>query len=111
MNFCKECGRERTKNALYCKHCGARADEERASDQAAGFQRAMKRKRIIIMAAIAACLILLFAGYKTGEALTSIPILKLPSIRKMPRKQQNCFNHQTWIWLSRRKTSSRSSII
>lgn len=71
MNFCKECGRERTKNALYCKHCGARADEERASDQAAGYQRAMTRKRIIIMAAIAACLILLFAGYKTGEALTS----------------------------------------
>ncbi|MEC4199762.1 zinc ribbon domain-containing protein [Bacillus sp. AAVF1] len=31
----------------------------------------MTRKRIIIMAAIAACLILLFAGYKTGEALTS----------------------------------------
>nr|MDH3161725.1 zinc-ribbon domain-containing protein [Bacillus licheniformis] len=24
MDFCKECGRERTKNALYCKHCGAR---------------------------------------------------------------------------------------
>ncbi|KRT92293.1 zinc ribbon domain-containing protein [Bacillus paralicheniformis] len=71
MDFCKECGRERTKNALYCKHCGARADEERASDQAAGYQRAMTRKRIIIMAAIAACLILLFAGYKTGEALTS----------------------------------------
>ena len=71
MNFCKECGRERTKNALYCKHCGARVDEERASDPAAGYQRAMTRKRIIIMAAIAACLILLFAGYKTGEALTS----------------------------------------
>lgn len=71
MDFCKECGRERTKNALYCKHCGARADEERASDPAARYQRAMTRKRIIIMAAIAACLILLFAGYKTGEALTS----------------------------------------
>ncbi|MDE1455717.1 zinc-ribbon domain-containing protein, partial [Bacillus paralicheniformis] len=40
MNFCKECGRERTKNALYCKHCGARVDEERASDPAAGYQRA-----------------------------------------------------------------------
>ena len=56
---------------IYCKHCGARADEERASDPAARYQRAMTRKRIIIMAAIAACLILLFAGYKTGEALTS----------------------------------------
>ncbi|MEC1447355.1 zinc ribbon domain-containing protein [Bacillus haynesii] len=71
MNFCKECGRERTKNALYCKHCGARTDEERASGPAARYQRAMTRKRIITMAAIAACLILLFAGYKTGEALTS----------------------------------------
>ncbi|MFT0801381.1 zinc ribbon domain-containing protein [Bacillus swezeyi] len=76
MNFCKECGSELTAKAQFCKHCGAGTDggrsaHEEQNDRETLHKPKMTKKRKMMLAAIAASCILLFAGYKAGEALTS----------------------------------------
>ncbi|ATH93232.1 zinc ribbon domain-containing protein [Bacillus glycinifermentans] len=76
MNFCKACGRELAGQAQFCKHCGTpvngrQADAEEPVNQDPVHKRKISRKSMMIWAGIAAVCVLLFAGYKTGEALTS----------------------------------------
>ncbi|QHZ45547.1 zinc ribbon domain-containing protein [Bacillus sp. NSP9.1] len=76
MNFCKECGRELTAKARFCKHCGFQADGSGTSISEESARQdihkpKMSKKKIIVLGAIVVCCVLLFAGYKTGEALTS----------------------------------------
>lgn len=105
MDFCKECGRELAEQAQFCKHCGTpvngrQTDAEEPVNQDPVHKRKISRKSMMIWAAIAAVCVLLFAGYKAGEALTSKEKLigDFESALKQndEKRSRNCFIHQTW---------------
>ncbi|USB33054.1 hypothetical protein [Paenibacillus sp. YPG26] len=83
MAFCKECGSTLQENAAFCKECGTRAGELREDSASAQLQRSTmpaseptpskpmtKRTKWTLISA-AALIIVLIAGYKTGEYLLS----------------------------------------
>lgn len=73
MKFCKECGKELKPGAQFCNNCGTNASGSSTPQrqQQTAPKKKMSKKNKIILAGVIAVLIILFAGYKTGEAMTS----------------------------------------
>ncbi|PAD34010.1 zinc ribbon domain-containing protein [Terribacillus saccharophilus] len=73
MNFCKECGNELKPGAQFCNNCGTSSSGKPTPQrqQQTAPKKKMSKKNKIILASVIAVLIILFAGYKTGEAMTS----------------------------------------
>ncbi|PAD20127.1 hypothetical protein CHH64_15410 [Terribacillus saccharophilus] len=73
MKFCKECGKELKPSAQFCNNCGTNVSGTSTPQrqQQTAPKKKMSKKNKIILASVIAVLIILFAGYKTGEAMTS----------------------------------------
>ncbi|MFP7495254.1 zinc-ribbon domain-containing protein [Terribacillus saccharophilus] len=73
MNYCKECGKELKPDAQFCNNCGTSITSSPTPQrqQQPAPKKKMSKKNKIILASVIAVLVILFAGYKTGEAMTS----------------------------------------
>ncbi|MNS15525.1 Membrane-associated protein TcaA [compost metagenome] len=83
MAFCKECGSTLQENAAFCKECGTRAGQVRETSAPAQLQRSavpvtesipskpMSKRTKWTLISAGALIIVLIAGYKTGEYLLS----------------------------------------
>jgi uncharacterized membrane protein YvbJ len=83
MKFCKECGTLLTEGVTFCKECGTpissefprQIDEQKVpapvNSQRTDPPKNMSKKTKYSLAASGIALVVLFGGYKTGEALTS----------------------------------------
>jgi uncharacterized membrane protein YvbJ len=80
MGFCKECGNKLKEGALFCKECGTPVDGTKEEIQQIKVptqkvtpppKKPMSKKTKIWMGLCVAAAVLLFSGYKGGEALTS----------------------------------------
>lgn len=72
MQFCKECGNKMNEGAEFCNNCGTSVGGKKVlqnSTPAPKKPMSSKTKRLFIIGG--AAVILLFSGYKVGEALTS----------------------------------------
>ncbi|USK38720.1 zinc-ribbon domain-containing protein [Cytobacillus firmus] len=76
MKYCKECGKQLKEGAQFCGECGTSYSSNQKQDSSTRVTNSVKSKpmdiktkRIIAAAGVA--LIILFGGYKAGEALTS----------------------------------------
>ncbi|MGD6796086.1 zinc ribbon domain-containing protein [Metabacillus indicus] len=73
--FCKECGSKLKDSSSFCKECGASRSEESAQKgkietvNSVSTPMSKKTKRLLIIGCAAA--VILFGGYKAGEAITS----------------------------------------
>ncbi|WP_068621091.1 zinc ribbon domain-containing protein [Paenibacillus tuaregi] len=83
LAYCKECGHALSENATFCKECGTKlgstagsrgpAPLQRSTDQVSATAplRPMSKRTKWILAAAGALIVVLIAGYKTGEYLFS----------------------------------------
>lgn len=83
MAFCKECGSTLQENAAFCKECGTRAGQVREAAVPAQLQRSaapvsqsipskpMSKRTKWTLISAGALIVILIAGYKTGEYLLS----------------------------------------
>lgn len=74
MLFCKNCGASLSEQAQFCKKCGTEVKNsnlEKTTASRISSSKKWSKKQIWWVSSICAVILLLFAGYKTGEALTS----------------------------------------
>jgi uncharacterized membrane protein YvbJ len=74
MKYCKECGKQMKPGAQFCTSCGTSVSGSAApqrQQQNTSPKKKMSKKNKIILASVVALVVILFAGYKTGEAMTS----------------------------------------
>lgn len=76
MKYCKECGKQLKEGAQFCGECGTSFSSSQKQDLSTRVTNSIKpkpmdKKTKRILAAAGAALLILFGGYKAGEALTS----------------------------------------